>query len=140
MRLVRLFLAFVVLVVFGWSSGASAIEVFTSNPLSTISQSGENTVLHKELYAAYNYPTRYSQTGTDILGHDDSATWTFDLGLLGLDISDYDSVVTVALSIALDDHVGVPSSNYTGVIDINGNVVLDGEIPALHGTPFGGQF
>ena len=94
----RKFALLVLVVVFsGWSSGAGATEVITSNPVSTISQFGDNTILHKELYAD---PTRYSPTGTDILYDGDSATWTFDLNALGLDSSDFVPEISVVLSTA----------------------------------------
>ena len=119
-----------------------AIEILTSNPLSTVSQSGGNTILHKELYAAYNFPLRYSPTGTDILHGTQFpatsfATWTFDLTALGLDYTDYGSDLSVLFAISLDDCNSNPESSYAGMISVNGSTVHDGAYGASHGSPCG---
>jgi len=137
-----LFLCLVFLMASGVVTEVRAIEILTSNPLSTVSQSGGNTILHKELYAAYNFPLRYSPTGTDILHGTQYpatsfATWTFDLTALGLDHSDYESDLTVSFAISLDDCNSNPESSYAGMISVNGSTVHHGAYGASHGSPCG---
>ena len=125
------------------SGSARAVEVLTSNPLSTVSHSGGTVILHKELAAAYNFPLRYSPTGTDILHGQQypataSATWTFDLPALGLNRAAYGPSISLLLAISYDDEcTGYPESGYVGVIEIDGAAVHDGAYGASHGSPCG---
>jgi hypothetical protein len=138
MRKSLVLLVALVVVFFGTSIAATEALSYSSDLTPTIVQSGDDTILHKNLDGD-PIPGRYSPTGTDILHTGESATWTFDLAALGLEVTDYAAAVSVVLSLTLDDH---PSSLslYTGKIKINGATALDGVIPAPHGAPYGGQF
>ena len=122
--------------VLGWSSGAGAVPLFVSDPVPTVSFIGDKPILHKDLDSNF----QYSATGVDVLYNSESTTWTFNLVSLGLNPSDYSSVISVSLSMTLDDYYSKPTSSYLGTAAINSSTVLDGLIPADHGSPFGGHF
>ena len=70
MMMMRKLCLWVGLIALGWSSGASAVPLFVSDPVPTVSFIGDKPILHKDLDSNF----QYSATGVDVLYNSESTT------------------------------------------------------------------
>jgi hypothetical protein len=111
-----------------WHSDPPAVVVFSSPEL---------TILRKELSGYANYGVVDGRA--DILYSSESDQWLFDLSTLSLPGPIQSA--QVVLSLVLDDHYGIPLTDYFGRITVNGQQVFSGGLGTglglQHGTPLG---
>ncbi|MHB8065672.1 MAG: hypothetical protein ACYDG2_24145 [Ruminiclostridium sp.] len=104
--------------------------VLSNNPVTA------SIILFKELTAYPNYgnPSR----NADILYTRNQGTWTFESPALLFVPGNQRAQIRIRA--VLDDHANVPVNSYSARITINGNIVHNGRVPLVHGSPAGGIF
>jgi hypothetical protein len=113
---------------------------YITDPATVISYSGNTVTLSKDLYGFPNYGVVDNKS--DVLYTGESGSWTFSIASLGINLSLYDQA-KVTLSLVLDDHYSVASSNYSmniGFLGVNQFSGATDLLGLVHGAPYGTKF